>query len=110
MQSPVSWQPWLLTLLAVSVLGTFVVGFALILDGWIDALALYVVCVLVLMLLLARFAEQRTPPLIAAPLGDGRADPGGCPSNLMLTRAPGTWAGAEQTAATAALGNAARMD
>lgn len=111
MHSPAPWQHWSLTLLTVSVLGTFVAGLTLFFDGWIDALALYVACVLVLALLLGHVANQRTPPRTAAFVHEGRADPGGRPSSLMPTRAPGgAWAGTDRTAVTAALGNATPLD
>jgi hypothetical protein len=110
MQTPTPWQRWLFILLAVSVLGTLLAGLALIFDGWIDALALYVTCVLVLALLLCHFAGQRMQPGLAASIHDGRADRAGCPAGLALTGAPGIWSGANRAAIPAALSNATSME
>lgn len=109
MRSPASWQRWSFTLLTISVLGTFVAGVTLILDGWFDALALYVACVLTLALLLSHFAKQQASLRTSASANEGRVDSSDGPPGLVLTRAPGAWAGADQTTATAAL-SATRMD
>ena len=110
MQTATPWQRWSLALVTVSVLGTLLASLLLILDGWIDALALYVACVLVLILMLCHFAGQPMQPRQAVSAHDGPADPDGCPAGLVLTGAPGTWAGADCAAIPAALGNAAPMD
>lgn len=110
MQTPASWHRRSFILLAVSVLGTLLAGFALVFDGWIDALALYVACALVLALLLCRFAGQLAQPQAAASIDGGRADPGVCPADLVLTRARGGWTGAERAAIRVALGNTASTD
>ena len=106
MQTP--WQHWSFALVTVSVLGTLLAGLALAFDGWIDALALYVACVLLLALMLGHFAGQ--PPRLAAFADDGRADPGACPASLVLTGTPGTWTGADRVAVPATLGNVSSMD
>ena len=80
------WQGWSFALLAVSVLGTLLAGSALVLDGWFDALALYIVCVLLLALMLSHFAGQRMQPRLAAFAHGAGADPGG-PAGLALTGA-----------------------
>ncbi len=104
MQSSVLPQRWSLTLLAVSVLGVFVAGVTLLFDGWFDALALYLVCVLTLALLLSHLAGQQASPGTGASVNEGRADAGDGPPSLVLTRTPGAWAGTDQTTGTAALG------
>lgn len=109
MQSSASRQRWSFTLLAISVLGTFVAGVTLLLDGWFDALALYIVCVLTLALLLSRISGQQASPRTGASVNEGRADFDDGPPGLVLTRTPGAWAGTDQTTGTAALG-AAPMD
>ncbi len=102
------WQHWSFALVTVSVLGTLLAGVALIFDGWIDALALYVACVLLLALMLCHFAGQRMQPVASAK--DGRANPGGRPACLVLTGAPGAWTGADRAAIPATFGNAAPTD
>ncbi len=109
MQTPAPWQCRAFILLGISILGTLLAGLVLILDGWVDALALYVACVLALVLLLCRFAEPRTQPQIAVSIGNGRADPGG-PAGLVLTRANGVWTGADRTAIRAAPSHATPTD
>lgn len=91
------WRHWSFALVAVSVLGTLLAGVVLIFDGWFDALALYAVCVILLTLMLCRFAGQQMQP--AASAEDGRADLGRRPAGLVLT-------GVDRAAASAALGNA----
>ncbi len=108
MQTP--WQHWSFALITVSVLGTLLAGFALAFDGWIDALALYAACVLLLALMLGHFAGRQMQPRLGASADDGRADPGACPASLVLTGAPGTWSGADRAAIPAALGNVSSMD
>jgi len=104
-------QHWSFALVTVSVLGTLLAGFALAFDGWIDALALYAACVLLLALMLGHFAGQQMQPRLAAFADEGRADPGGCPASLVLTGGtPGTWIGADRAAIPATLGNAPSMD
>ena len=102
------WQHWSFALVTVSVLGTLLAGAALIFDGWVDALALYVACVLMLALMLCHFAGQQMQP--AASAKDGRAAPVSCPASLVLTGAPGAWTGADHAAMPATLGNAAPTD
>ncbi len=90
------WQRWSFALVTISVLGTLLSGVVLVFDGWIDALALYAVCVLLLVLMLYHFAGQQTRPVALAK--DDKADPGRHRTGLVLT-------GADR-AAPAALGNA----
>ena len=52
-------QHWSTTLFGVSVFGTLVATLLLIFDGWIDALAVYLVCGLVLTMLLSQLAGQQ---------------------------------------------------
>ena len=102
------WRHWSFALVSVSVLGTLLAGFALVFDGWFDALALYVVCVLMLALMLSHVGGQRTRAL--APFADdGGAGPGDCPTGLALTAAPNPWAAADR-AALPALGRASPTD
>lgn len=102
-------QRWSFALVTVSVLGTLLAGITLVFDGWIDALALYAACVFLLTLMLCHFAGQQMQPQPVAFAKEGRADPGS-PAGLVLTGAPGTWAGADRAAMPAALGNAPPMD
>lgn len=104
MQSSALQQRWSLTLLAISVLGTFVAGVTLLLDGWFDALALYVACVLTLALLLSHISRQQVSPRTGASVNEGGADFDNGPPGLVLTRTPGAWAGTDQATGTAALG------
>ena len=108
MQTP--WQRWSFALVSVSVLGTLLAGFALAFDGWIDALALYVVCVLMLALMLSHLGGQRMQPGLAAFTDDDGAGPGGRPTGLALTGTPGPWAVADRAAVPAVLGSAAATD
>ena len=85
----------------VSVLGTLLAGTALVFDGWIDALALYAACVLLLAFMLCQFAGQQMKPVAFA--RNDRADPGSRPASLMLS-------GTDRPAVSATLGNAAPMD
>ena len=96
-------RPWSLALVTVSVLGTLLAGVTLVLDGWVDALALYVVCVLLLTLMLCHFAGQ---PMQSQPVtfaDDDMVDPGSRPTGLVLT-------GADRAAVPIALGNAPPLD
>ena len=102
-------QRWSSALVAVSVIGTLLACLALILDGWVDALSLYVVCVLMLALMLNQFAGQRMQPRPGKFADDSRAGPGG-PAGLVLTGAPGVWTGADRAAIPATLGSAASTD
>lgn len=95
------WRRWSFALVTVSVLGTLLAGVTLILDGWIDALALYAACVLLLTLMLGHFAGQQAQPVAFAQ--DGRADPGSRPAGLVLT-------GADGAAVPIALGNVPPLD
>ena len=52
-------QHWSTTLLAISVLGSLFATTLLIFDGWVDALAIYVVSGLILAVLLSRLAGQQ---------------------------------------------------
>ena len=104
------WRRWSFALVTVSVLGTLLAGFALAFDGWIDALALYAACVLMLALMLSHLGGQPVQPRLVACTNDGGAGPGGCPTGLALTGTPGPWAGAGRTAVPAALGNPAPTD
>ena len=104
------WHRWSSTLVAISALGTLLAGVTLMLDGWFDALALYVACVLLLALMLCHIAGQQAQPRPVAFARDGRADSGSRPAGLVLTAAPGTWAGADRTAIPVAFGNAPPTD
>ena len=107
---PASLQRWLFALVTVSVLGTLLAGATLMVDGWIDALSLYVACVFLLVLMLHHIAGQQMQPRPAAFAGDGRADPGSRPASLALTGAPGTWGGTDHAAVPAAFGSAPSTD
>ena len=104
------WQRWSFSLVSVSVLGTLLAGFMLAFDGWIDALALYVVCVLMLALMLSHLGGQQMQPRLAAFTDDDGTGPGGCPAGLALTGTPGPWAGADRAVISAAVGSAAATD
>ena len=108
MQTP--WQRWSFALVSISVLGTLLAGFTLAFDGWIDAVALYVVCVLMLALMLSHLGGQQMQPRLAALTDDDGAGPSGCPAGLALTGTPGPWAGADCAAIPTALGNTAATD
>ncbi len=95
------WQRWSFALVTVSVLGTLLAGVTLAFDGWIDALALYAACVLLLALMLCHFAGQQTQPVPFAKRHG--ADPDSCPAGLMLS-------GADRAAIPASLGNATPID
>lgn len=97
------WQRWSFALVIVSVLGTLLAGLTLVLDGWVDALALYVVCVLVLTLMLSHFAGQQMQSRPVASGKDGRADPGSRPAGLVLT-------GTDRAAMPRSLSNAPPLD
>ena len=104
------WRRWSFALVTVSVLGTLLAGLALAFDGWIDAVALYIACVLMLALMLSHLGGQPTRPRLAGFTDDGGGGPGGCPTGLALTGSPGPWAGADCASIPAALGNAAPTD
>ena len=108
MQTP--WQRWSFALVSISGLGTLLAGFTLAFDGWIDALALYAVCVLMLALMLSHLGGQRMQPRLAAFTDDDGAGTGGRPAGLALTGTPGTWAGADCAAVPAVPGSAAATD
>ena len=91
------WRRRSFALVTVSVLGTLLAGVTLIFDGWIDALALYAACVLLLTLMLGHFAGRQMQPVAFAE--EVRADPGSRPASLVLT-------GAGCAAVPMALGNA----
>ena len=88
MQATMPWRRWSFALVAVSVLGTLLAGSALILDGWIDALALYGACVLLLALMISRFGGSPMQPRFAVFAHGNRAD-SGAPTRLALTGAVG---------------------
>ena len=104
------WRRWSFALVTVSVLGTLRAGVTRVFDGWIDALCLYVVCVLLLVLMLHHIAGQQMQPRPVVFPADGRADPGSRPASLALTGAPGTWADTDRAAAPATFGNAPPAD
>ena len=108
MQTP--WRRWSFALVSLSVLGTLLAGFTLAFDGWIDALALYVVCVLMLALMLSHLGGQQMEPRLTAFTDDDGAGSGDCPAGLALTGASGPWAGADCAVIPAAVGNAAATD
>lgn len=91
-------QRWSLVLLAISVLGTVLTCVALFFDGWIDAIAVYLVFTLVLGLLMSWLAGQRKPPKVAHPIDGGMAGNGGCQPSLILTRSAAVWSAAESAA------------
>lgn len=45
--------------IGISVAGTVLAILTLMLDGWIDALAIYIVCLLLLVILLSQYADQQ---------------------------------------------------
>ena len=104
------WQRWSFALVSVSVLGTLLAGFTLAFDGWFDALALYVACVLMLALMLSHLSGLRMEPHLAPFADEGGAGPGGCPAGLALRGTPGPWGGADRAAVPAVLGSAAPTD
>lgn len=104
------WQRWLFALVTVSVLGTLLAGATLMFDGWVDALALYTACVLLLTLMLCRIAGQQTQPRSVVFAKEGRVDAGSRPPGLVLTGAPEAWAGADRAAVPAGFGNAPSTD
>lgn len=95
------WKRWSFALVTVSVLGTVLAGVTVVFDGWIDALALYAACVLLLALMLCHLAGRQMRPVAFAK--SSRADPGGRPASLVLS-------GADRARIPAALGNAAPLD
>ena len=101
MQTP--WRRWSFALVSLSVLGTLLAGVTLAFDGWVDALALYVVCVLMLALMLSHLGGQQMQTRLAAFTDDDGAGPGGCPAGLALT-------GADCAVIPAVLQNAATTD
>ena len=56
MQTP--WQHGASFFIGISTAGTFVALFVLIIDGWVDALAIYIICSLLLAILLSQSAAQ----------------------------------------------------
>ena len=57
MQAP--WQHRASFFIGISVVGTFLALIVLIFDGWVDALAIYVICSLLLAILLSQLAAQQ---------------------------------------------------
>jgi len=70
---------------------------ALFFDGWIDAVAVYLVCTLMLGLLISWLAGQRKLPKVAHLIDDGMAGNGGCQPGLILTRSAAVWPATEST-------------
>lgn len=64
-------QHWSTTLFGVSVFGTLVASILLIFDGWIDALAAYLVCGLILAMLLSQLAGQQARLHAEGSISDG---------------------------------------
>ena len=104
------WRHWLFALITVSVLGTLLAGIALAFDGWVDAFALYVACVLMLALMLSHFEGQRRQPRLAPLADDGGAGSGGCPTGLALAVTPRPWAGTDHVGLPPVLSSASPTD
>lgn len=101
---------WLLVLLTISVLGTVLTCVALFFDGWIDAIAVYLVFTLVLGLLMSWLAEQRKPPKVAYPIDGDMVGNGPCQPGLILTRSGAVWPAAESAAMPTTVRDMTPMD
>lgn len=84
-------QHWSTTLFGVSVFGTLVATLLLIFDGWIDALAVYVVSGLILTTLLSQLAGQQAKLHIEDPISDGIHSLNNSQSGLLLKQLPPAW-------------------
>ncbi len=104
------WRHWSFALVTVSVLGTLLAGLALAFDGWIDALALYIACVLMLALMLSHVGGPQMRPRLEPFADDGGGGTGGCPTGLALTVTPGPWAGVDRAVLPAVLSEASPTD
>jgi len=83
----VPWQYWSMTLLIISVFGTFFATVLLIFDGWVDALAVYLVSGLTLAVLLSRLSGQQKPH-IKEPVDSGVQNSIDLRPGLILRQAP----------------------
>ena len=82
-----SWQCWFVLLVGISICGTILASILLVVDGWADALAIYVVTALTAVLLLSRLAQQWAQAAERAPAGSGGVQHRGHPEPSPLGRA-----------------------
>ncbi len=89
----VSRQHWSTTLFGVSVFGTLVATLLLIFDGWIDALAVYLICGLVLTMLLSQLAGQQAKLHAEEAISDGVHSLDVPQPGLVFKQTPRVWLG-----------------
>ncbi len=77
---------WSTVFLAISILGTFIASILLVFDGWVDAVAVYLMCGLTLAVLLSRLAGQQTGGHEDR-LGDDLTNSGGLQTGLVFKQA-----------------------
>lgn len=70
------WQHKASFFIALSVAGTLLALIILIFDGWVDALAIYVICSLMLALLLSRLASQQDQSYLDPTVEGTTSEPG----------------------------------
>lgn len=86
-----SQQRWSTILFGVSVFGTVIATLMLIFDGWIDALAVYLVCGLILATLLSQLAGRQARLHAAGLISDGTHSFEASQPGLVFKQAPRVW-------------------
>ncbi len=90
-QTQAFWQDRAIFFVGASVAGTFLALLVLILDGWIDALAIYIVCSLSLAILLSQFAARQEQLRAEPPVNDGSTVPGNRQNGLIFKQLSWFW-------------------
>lgn len=83
-----SWQHWSTTLLGISVFGTLMATLLLLFDGWIDALAVYLVSGLILATMLSQLAGQQATLHAEGSVGGAVHSPNAPQPGLVFKQTP----------------------
>ena len=86
-----SQRRWSTTLFGVSVFGTLVATLLLIFDGWIDALAVYLICGLILAMLLSQLAGQQAHLHAEGSISNGVHSLDASQPGLLFKQTPRVW-------------------
>jgi len=89
MQTP--WQHGASFFVGISVAGTFAALLILIFDGWVDALAIYIICSLLLAILLSQSAAQQEQSNAKPAIKAAASKAGSCQLGLVSRRPSWLW-------------------
>ncbi len=83
-----SWQHWSTTLIGISVFSTLVATLLLVFDGWIDALAIYLVSGLILTTMLSQLAGRQATLHAVGSVSDAVHNPNAPQPGLVFKQPP----------------------